>query len=72
MDVLEDLKMSLLNFNFVIICIIHKMLLLLKNRLDFLEDSIVDFYCFFNFFFTTYDGKSKTLRRKHTDIRDLF
>ena len=26
MDLLEDLKMSLLNFNFVMICIIHKML----------------------------------------------
>ena len=30
MDLLEDLKMSLLNFNFIMICMIHKMLVLLK------------------------------------------
>ena len=31
MDLLEDLKMLLLNFNFVMIYIIHKMLVLLKK-----------------------------------------
>ena len=36
------LKMSLLNFNFVVIYIIHKMLVLLKNNL---KDNI--FECFF-------------------------
>ena len=40
MDFLEDLKISLLNFNFVIIYIIHKMLVLLKNNLNYLKDSI--------------------------------
>ena len=40
MDLLEDLKMSLLNSNFVVIYIIHKILVLFKN----LKDSI--FECF--------------------------
>ena len=71
MDLLEDLKMSLLSFNFVIIYIIHKMLVLLKNRLNYLKDSICK--CFFkeynrllfkkkkkNFFTTYNDGKFKS------------
>ena len=29
---LEDLRMSLLNFNFALICIIYKILVLLKNH----------------------------------------
>ena len=37
--------MSLLSFNFVMIYIIHKMLVLLKNHLNYLKDSI--FECFF-------------------------
>ena len=44
MDLLENLKMSLLNFNFVMIYIIHKMLVLLKSHLNYLKDSI--FECF--------------------------
>ena len=44
MDLLQDLKMSLLNFNFVMIYIIHKMLVLLKNHLNYLKYSI--FECF--------------------------
>ena len=44
MDLLEDLKMSLLNFSFFMICIIHKMLVLLKNNLNYLKDNI--FECF--------------------------
>ena len=47
MDLLEDIKMSLLNFNFVMIYIIHKMLLLLKNHMNYLRNST--FEC--NFFF---------------------
>ena len=39
MDLLEDLKMSLLNFSVVIL------LVLLKNHLNYLKDSI--FECFF-------------------------
>ena len=40
----EDLKMSPLNFNFVMIYIIHKIIVLLKNHLNYLKDSI--FECF--------------------------
>ena len=46
MDLLKELKMSLLNFNFLIIYIMHKMLLLLKNHLNYLKSST--FECFFN------------------------
>ena len=37
MNLLKYLKMTRLNFNFVMIYIIHKMLVLLKNHLDFLK-----------------------------------
>ena len=37
--------MSLLNFDFVMIKIIHKILILLKNQLNYLKDNI--FECFF-------------------------
>ena len=40
MDLLEALKMSLLNFNFFMIYIIQKMLLLIKNNLNYLNDSV--------------------------------
>ena len=43
---IEDLKISFLNFNFGMIYIIHKMLVLLKNHLNYLKDNI--FECFFN------------------------
>ena len=54
MDLLKDLKMLILNFRFVLIYIIHKMLVLLKNHMNYLKDnflnaflrSIVDFYFF--------------------------
>ena len=42
MDLLKDLKMSLLNFSFVVIYIIHKMLVLLKNHLNYLNDNIFE------------------------------
>ena len=71
MDLLEDLRMPLLNFDFVMIYIIYKILILLKNRLSYFKDSI--FECFFmNYnrplffvflkiiFFTFNDGKLKT------------
>ena len=45
MDLLKDLKMSFLNFNFVMIYIIHKMLVLIKNNLNYFKGSI--FECFF-------------------------
>ena len=37
--------MSLLNFNFVMIYIIHKMLVLFKKNLNYLKDKL--FECFF-------------------------
>ena len=52
MNLLEDLKMSPLNFNFAMVYIIHKILVLLKNHLKiiFLR-SIIDFYFFKTIFF---------------------
>ena len=40
MDLLEDLKMSFLKSNFAIIYIIHKMLVLLENYLNYRKDDI--------------------------------
>ena len=65
-----DLKIPLLNFNFVMIYIIHKILALLKSHLIILNivfsnaflKIIIDFYFFQkkNFFSILYnDGKSK-------------
>ena len=45
MDLLKDLKMSLLNFSFIMIYTIHKILVLIKNHLNYLKDNI--FECFF-------------------------
>ena len=45
MNLLEDLKKSLLNFSFIMIYKIHKILVLTKNNLNCLKDSI--FVCFF-------------------------
>ena len=47
MDLLEYLKMSLLKFNFVMICIIHKMLALFKDHLNYLKDKDTILECFF-------------------------
>ena len=44
MDLLKDLRISLLNFNFAMTCIIHKVLVSFKNYLIYLKDSI--FECF--------------------------
>ena len=41
MDILKDLKMSLLNCSFVMIYIVHKMLLLLKNHPNAFLRSII-------------------------------
>ena len=42
---MEDSKILLLNFNFAMIYIIHKMLVLFKNYLNYLKENI--FKCFF-------------------------
>ena len=58
MDLLEDLKRSLLGFNFVMNYIIHKMLVLLKNHLNYLKDSI------FKSFFKEYNRLLFIYKRK--------
>ena len=74
MDSLEDLKMSLLNFNFIYM--FHKMLALINITrttlkrvfLDAFSKIIIDLYFFINNFFQTYnDGKFKSRRRKHNE-----
>ena len=37
-----DLRISLLNFNFAMISIIHKILVLIKNYLNYLKDNIFE------------------------------
>ena len=38
-----DLRISLLNFNFVMIPIIPNVLILIKNHMNYLQDSIFEF-----------------------------
>ena len=38
-----DLRISLLNFNFLMIHIIHKILILIKNYMNYLKDNIFKF-----------------------------
>ena len=63
-----DLRISILNFNFVMIHIIHRILVLIKNHMNYLKDNIFKFFfkkynrLFLKtiFFFKKYnDGKSK-------------
>ena len=42
MELLKDLKISLLNFNFVMIYIINKVLVVLKNQLNYRKDNIFE------------------------------
>ena len=73
MDLSEDSRMQLWSFEFVMIYIIHRILVFLKNHLNYLEDnaflrSIIDFYFSKKtfFFFVKYNGgKYKAWRRKH-------
>ena len=69
-SLLEDLRMSLLDFNFVMVYLVHIILTLLKNHLNYIRENI--FECFFKkynrllIFLTTHnDGKSKVRRRKN-------
>ena len=39
-----DLRIVLVNFNFVMIFIIHKILLLIKNHLNYLKYNIFEFF----------------------------
>ena len=71
MDLLKDLKKPLLNFKLVLIYIIHKLLVLIKNNLNYLKivfsnaflRIVIDFKISFKklFFFIIYDiGKFKS------------
>ena len=57
MDLLEDLRIPLLNFKFVVIYIIQKISVLIKNYLNYLKDNISEFFfkkynrIFFNYLF---------------------
>ena len=42
MDLLQYLKISPLNFKFFLIYMIHKILVLLKNNLNYFKDSIFE------------------------------
>ena len=44
MDLLKDLKMSLLNFSLIMIYTIHRILILIKNHLNYLKNIIPE--CF--------------------------
>ena len=39
-----DLRILLLNFNFVMIHIIHKISVLIKNHMNYLKDNIFEFF----------------------------
>ena len=60
MNLLEDLKKSLLNFSYIMIYASHKILVLIKNPLNYLKDNISE--CFFKkcnrfyFFFIIYNN----------------
>ena len=45
MNLLEDLRISLLNFNFFMSHIIYKILVMIKNHLNYLNNNV--FECFF-------------------------
>ena len=70
-----DLRVLLLNFNFAMISIIHNILVLIKNHLNYLKDNIFEFFfkkynrlLFFEkkFFYIIYNNeKSKIWRRKN-------
>ena len=44
MNLFKDFKKSLLNFSFILIYTIHKILVLIKNHLNYFKDNI--FECF--------------------------
>ena len=64
-----DLRISLLNFNFAMIYLIHKILILIKNQLNYFKNNVFEFFFkkynrlsffFYYFFFIIYDdGKSR-------------
>ena len=53
MNLLEDLKMSLLNFRFIMIYTIHKISVLIIKHLNYLKDNIFEWFFnkYINLFF---------------------
>ena len=45
MNLSEDLKNSVLNFSLIMTYTIHKILLLIKNNLNYLKDNIFECFC---------------------------
>ena len=81
MDLLQDLKKSLLNFNFVMIYTIHKVLVLIKNPLNYPKDNIFKFFLrnitdFYLFIFKQQHimkgNPSSEEEKTIKDIRNLF
>ena len=76
MDLLKDLKMSLLIFSFVMINIIHKMLVLFKNHLNYLSTfeyflrSIID--SFFLIFFLKHLMLDSLILEEENIIKDIL
>ena len=84
MDLLEVLRMSLLNFKFVMIHIIHETLVLTKDHLNYLKDNI--FECSFKkynrllffkkilIFFIIYNNGKLSVEEENIikDIRNFF
>ena len=78
-----DLRISLLYFDFVMIYIIHKILVLIKNHMNYLKDNIFEFFFkkynsllfFFKKFFSKYIMMENPRSEKEKipkDIRNLF
>ena len=78
-----DLRISLLYFDFVMIYIIHKILVLIKNHMNYLKDNIFEFFFkkynsllfFFKNFFSKYIMMENPRSEKEKipkDIRNLF
>ena len=72
MDFLEDLRMSLLNYSFVMFYIIHKMLVLLKKTLNYLKENFFEriFRKFFSYIMMKNLGPAEENIIK--DKRNLF
>ena len=74
MNLLEDLKMLLINFNFVMIYIIHKMLVFLKNLKDSISECFIYLYFYLLIFLQHIVMESVSLEEENMikDIRNLL
>ena len=72
-----DLRISILNLNFAMIYIIHKILVLIKNPMNYFKDNIFEF--FFKKYNTLFFSKYVMMENPRSeeekiikDIRNLF